>query len=82
MARSLKLDIQKHFLVPKHSKLSEKDKKALLEKYAITLKELPHISKKDSAITQLDVKPGDIIKIERKSHTAGKSIYYRSVVNE
>ena len=82
MVKGLKIDVQKHSLVPKHSKLSEKDKKALFEKYNITLKQLPKISKKDSAIESLNVKPGDVIKIERQSATAGKAVYYRGVSNE
>jgi DNA-directed RNA polymerase subunit H len=34
----------------------------------------------DPAIIGLGVKPGDMIKITRKSATAGESIYYRYVV--
>ena len=71
----------KHILIPKHSKLSEKDKKKLFERYNVGYKELPKILKTDSAIAHLDVKSGDIIKIERKSPTAGKSIFYRGVIH-
>ena len=70
-----------HILVPKHSKLSETEKKQLFEKYNISLKELPKILKKDPAIADLKVKEGDVIKIERNSPTAGKTVYYRGVVN-
>ena len=38
---------KKHILIPRHIKLSEKEKKELLEKYNITLAELPRIMKKD-----------------------------------
>ena len=77
-----KFDIAKHTLVPKHSKLSEKDKNALLERYQITVKELPRIGSKDAAIVDLDVKQGDVIKIVRKSATAGESVFYRGVFDE
>lgn len=73
--------VTKHVLVPKHTKLSEREKKQLLEKYNITVKQLPRISKKDPAIQHLDVKPGDVIKIHRESKTAGKTEFYRSVAN-
>ena len=71
----------KHALIPKHSKLSEKDKKKLFEEYNVGYKELPKILKTDPAIAHLDVKSGDIIKIERNSQTAGKSIFYRGVIH-
>lgn len=74
-----KYDIGKHVLVPKHAKLSEKDKQALLERYGITVKGLPRIRSDDPAIAALDVKTGDVIKIVRKSPTAGEAIFYRGV---
>ena len=72
---------QEHILVPKHSKLNDKETKELLETYHITPQELPRILKKDPAIADLNAKPGDIIKIERESPTAGKSLFYRVVIN-
>ena len=74
-----KFDIAKHTLVPKHSKLSDKDRQALLTKYGITVKELPRISSKDPAIAELEVQQGDVVKIIRKSATAGEAIFYRGV---
>jgi len=79
MKKKFKTD--KHILIPKHSKLSDSQKEKLLEKYNISIKELPRILKTDSAIISLDVKPGDVIKITRKSSTAGEAIFYRVVVN-
>ena len=76
-----KFKVEEHILVPKHSKLSEKEKAELLEKYQITLQELPKILKKDPAIRELGAKNGEIIKIERQSPTAGKTVFYRCVVN-
>ncbi len=75
-----KFKVSQHILVPKHIKLSEKDKKELLEEYHISLKELPKINKKDPAIQQLDIKKGDVIKIIRKSPSAGEAVFYRVVV--
>ncbi|PIN86046.1 DNA-directed RNA polymerase subunit H [Candidatus Woesearchaeota archaeon CG10_big_fil_rev_8_21_14_0_10_44_13] len=75
----LKVDITKHILIPKHTKLSEKEKKELYEKYGISIKELPKISKDDSAIEHLEVQTGDVIKIYRKSTTAGDAVFYRGV---
>jgi DNA-directed RNA polymerase subunit H len=74
-------DIRKHILVPKHSKVSEKEKKELLEKFKISVYDLPVIPKKDPAIKEMEVEPGDVIKIIRKSPTAGEAIFYRCVIN-
>ena len=76
-----KYDIMEHILVPEHLKLNEKEKKELFDNYKVSLKELPNIPKKDPAIAHLNVKEGDIIKVIRKSQTAGESIFYRGVVN-
>jgi len=72
----------KHELVPEHSKLSDKEAKALLKTYNITIRELPKILIFDPAIAHLNVKEGDIIRIRRKSRTAGGVIFYRGVVKE
>ena len=74
-----KFKVDKHILTPKHSKLSEREKAQLLEKYHVTSKELPKIAKTDSAIKELEPKVGDIIKITRKSPTAGQSFFYRVI---
>ena len=75
-------DMTHHTLVPKHTKISESEKEKLLEKYTTSTKELPKIIITDPALTKLNVKEGDIIKVERKSKTAGISFYYRVVMNE
>ncbi|MCH8328787.1 MAG: DNA-directed RNA polymerase subunit H [Nanoarchaeota archaeon] len=79
MKKKFKLD--KHSLIPKHSKLSDVQKEKLLENYNISIKELPRIAKTDSAIISLNVKPGDVIKITRKSETASEAIFYRVVID-
>lgn len=73
------IDIQRHELVPKHIVLNEQEKEAALKKYSITSKQLPRILLSDMAVKMLNAKQGDVIKIIRKSPTAGESIYYRVV---
>lgn len=75
-----KIDISKHALVPKHTKLSEKEKEEVLKKYNAAFEDFPRILKKDSALQGLNVKYGDLIKIVRKSPTAGQTVFYRAVV--
>ena len=75
-------DVTKHMLVAKHSKLSQKDKKELFDKYSLTFVNLPKISVEDPALKDMAVKEGDVIKIERPSPTAGNTVYYRGVISE
>ena len=77
-----KVDVSKHTLVPKHTKLSEKERKELFEKYAVELKELPRMLRTDPVIQELDIKEGDIVKIVRQSPTAGSHTFYRRVVSK
>ena len=76
------IDTTKHELVPKHFLLKEEDAKKILSKYNISFSQLPRISRKDPAILNFGAQPKDVIKIERNSATAGKSVYYRVVVDE
>lgn len=74
-------DITKHALVPEHRKLSDEEKQKMLERYNIILRQLPKILKSDPTLTNLDVKPGDLVEIKRKSETVGEALFYRVVVN-
>ena len=75
-------DILKHELVPGHVILEEKEKKELLEKLKITTINLPKILTNDPVVKTIGAKEGDVLKIIRKSATAGASIYYRVVVKK
>ena len=69
-----------HIDVPKHEIMTRKEAEGVLEKYHWKSTDLPLIFVNDPAIIAIGVKPGDMIKITRKSATAGKSFYYRYVV--
>jgi DNA-directed RNA polymerases I, II, and III subunit RPABC1 len=69
-----------HSLVPKHEVISNKEKKQLLERYRIKDKHLPRIRCDDAIGKYIGLKPGKIVKITRKSETAGKYITYRLAV--
>ena len=64
-----------HVLQPKHSKLKAEEVSKLLEKYNISLSQLPKIKFDDSALPE-NCEIGDVVKIERK----GKAIEYFRVV--
>ena len=69
-----------HIDVPKHEIMTKKEAEEVLEKYHCKTTDLPLIFAYDPAIVGLGIKPGDMIKITRKSATAGESLYYRYVV--
>jgi DNA-directed RNA polymerase subunit H len=71
-----------HELVPKHILLSKEEADKVLSTYKIKPYQLPRIKVSDPAVETLGGKPGDIVKIIRKSPTAGEVIYYRYVVEE
>lgn len=68
-----------HILQPKHSKLKKDEVDKLVSKYNISLSQLPKISKEDSAVIELGVGIGDVIKIDRKT-SDGSEEYFRVVV--
>ena len=69
-----------HVYVPKHEIIDKKEAEEVLQKFNCKATELPLIFVNDPAIIGLGVKPGDMIKITRKSGTSGESLYYRYVV--
>ena len=74
------IDITKHELVPKHTLLNDNEKEELLKKYGITLRQLPRMLASDPTAKLLNCKVGDVVKIIRKSETAGEAEYHRVVV--
>ncbi|MBW2985513.1 DNA-directed RNA polymerase subunit H [Candidatus Woesearchaeota archaeon] len=74
-------EVKKHILVPEQTKLNDKEKAVLLEKYHISVNNLPRILIKDKAISELKAKEKDVIKVIRQSSTAGIIEFYRVVVN-
>jgi len=73
-------DIFEHKLVPKHEILTEKEKEQLLTQYKVQPYQLPQIKASDPAVKAIDAKPGDILRVIRKSATAGTHYAYRYVV--
>ena len=69
-----------HIDVPKHEVMTRTEAEGVLEKYHCKATDLPLIFVNDPAIIAIGVKPSDMIKITRKSATAGESFYYRYVV--
>jgi DNA-directed RNA polymerase subunit H (RpoH/RPB5) len=69
-----------HIFVSKHELLDSKEKEEFLEKSKVKAFQLPRINASDSAIIAVGGTPGDIVRVIRKSKTAGKYVSFRYVV--
>ena len=78
--RRVNRKILAHELVPKHEVLSFDEAVEVLKRLGVPPNRLPAISINDPIVQLLGAKPGDIIRITRKSPTAGEYTYYRIVV--
>jgi DNA-directed RNA polymerase subunit H len=76
----MKFKLQEHMLVPKHEILSKEEAEELLKILGVRKEQLPKMKADDPIAKEIGSKPGDIVKITRKSLTAGESVFYRLVI--
>jgi DNA-directed RNA polymerase subunit H len=77
-----RFNVMENYLVPRHTILPEEEVEGLLSRYGITKAQLPKILMADPSAKAIGAKPGDVIRIERESPTAGLSVYYRLVIEQ
>lgn len=80
LEEDLLINITHHELVPRHVILSRDEKAALLKRYRLKETQLPRILTKDPVAKYFGMKRGQIVKIIRKSETAGRYASYRLCV--
>jgi len=78
--REKSYNIFNHQLVPKHELLSKSEAEELMKEFHIRPHQLPYVMTSDPAVEALGGKMGDIIRVTRKSATAGEVVVYRYVV--
>jgi DNA-directed RNA polymerase subunit H len=74
-------DLFDHELVPMHIIAEDSEVQLVLDHFRIDKKQLPRIYASDPAARVLGARPGQVVRIERESPTAGKTYYYRFVVD-
>jgi DNA-directed RNA polymerase subunit H len=83
----VRFNVLEHELVPEHYLVSKDEEEAILKELGVKKEHLPKIKKSDAVLRVLERKYGHIpigslIKIVRKSPTAGKIVVYRVVVRD
>ena len=74
------IDVFENQLVPKHEIVPRREAEELLERLHIKAHQLPYLRADDPAARQIGAKPWDVVKITRKSPTAGAVVVYRYVI--
>ena len=72
--------VSTHFLIPKHELLTKEEAAQVLARYNSSPSQFPYIQSTDAIAKEVGAKPGDFIRVTRRSETSGTSTYYRYVV--
>ena len=72
--------VSTHFLIPKHELLTKEEASQVLARFNSSPSQFPYIQATDAIAKEIGARPGDFVRVTRRSETAGSSTYYRYVV--
>lgn len=67
-------------MIPKHELLTKEEAQQVTAKSNAKPGQFPYVLATDPVAKEIGAKPGDFVRITRKSESAGSSVYYRYVV--
>jgi DNA-directed RNA polymerase subunit H len=76
----VRFNVLNHVNVPLHVILSDDEVKSLLKQYGIVKEQLPKIRSSDPAVRVVNGAPGQVVKVTRRSPTAGVAVAYRLII--
>lgn len=76
----LAVNITRHELVPKHTPLETEEVEAVLQAHSLQLHQLPRLLMTDPVAAYYGLARGNVVRIERRSQSAGVYVTYRQVV--
>lgn len=76
----MRFNVLNHVNVPLHAILPDDEVKDLLQRYGIVKEQLPKIRSSDPAVRVINGQPGQVVRITRRSPTAGTATAFRLVV--
>ena len=80
MSEEVRFNVLNHVNVPLHEVLPDAEAAAVLKQYGIVKEQLPKIRNVDPAARVVGAQPGQIIRVTRRSPTAGVAIAFRLVI--
>lgn len=72
--------VSTHFLIPKHELLTREEASQVVARFSASPSQFPYMVSTDPIAKEIGAKPGDFVRVTRRSETAGSSVYYRYVV--
>ncbi len=78
--KARKFRVTDHELVPKHEIVPIEEAIKIIKELGVKLEELPYLRASDPVAREIGARPGDLVRITRKSPTAGKVVIYRYVI--
>jgi DNA-directed RNA polymerase I, II, and III subunit RPABC1 len=80
LEEDLYVNITEHELVPQHTPLEPEEQKAVLQAHSLSIDMLPRMLVTDPVSKYFGLERGRVVRIKRKSESAGEYVTYRQII--